>query len=244
MTELIGLLLGAALASVFWWRRECRAGRQSAEALAAREQAQQQAQDWERQAQAWSAQLDEARAGLTVSQRALQQAQDQLDEQQHQARERVGAWGDGARAAHAQQEQLAANIRQLLGVSQTFERWHEAMDNLLAHNKGMHRKNEDFALIVRQMIIVTLNASIEAARVGELGRGFAVVADEMRSLASRAQTLSTEYSQSLHQNDLITTATFQDMQASGKMIMGAVTGLDLLNAKSRESLQQAQAALA
>jgi len=36
---------------------------------------------------------------------------------------------------------------------------------------------------------------------------------------------------------LITTATFQDMQAGGKMIIGAVTGLDLINRKTRAALE-------
>lgn len=132
---------------------------------------------------------------------------------------------------------LADDIQSLMQVSRTFDRWNQSMDALLKHNDGMHRKNDDFALIVRQMVIVTLNASIEAARVGEAGRGFSVVADEMRSLASRANTLSIEYRESLYQNDLITTSTFQDMQASAKLIMGAMTTLDLVNRSALDALQ-------
>jgi methyl-accepting chemotaxis protein len=127
----------------------------------------------------------------------------------------------------------------LLGLSKTFERWHATMDALLHHNADMHRKNEDFARIVRQMTIVTLNASIEAARAGKTGAGFAVVASEMRELAGNAQTLSSEYRTSLHQNDLLTTTTFQDLQATGKMIMGAVVGLSLVNRKAHDALEQA-----
>ncbi|WP_394778366.1 methyl-accepting chemotaxis protein [Undibacterium sp.] len=125
-------------------------------------------------------------------------------------------------------------IHKLLGLVKTFERWHEDMNVVITHNRSMHSKNDEFALIVNQMIIVALNASIEAARVGAQGRGFAVVATEIRALAQRAEQLSKDYRSNLYQNDLITTTTFQDLQAGGKMIIGAVIGLDLINKKTKE----------
>lgn len=156
---------------------------------------------------------------------SAQEHQDALLQTQHQSTQL-------RQQAHGHNQTLATSIEELLGVSKTFERWHADMSILLTHNHGMHQKNDDFALIVRQMVIVTLNASIEAARAGEMGRGFSVVADEMRSLASRAESLSADYRRNLYENDLIATSTFQDMQAGGKMIMGALTGLDLINQKS------------
>jgi hypothetical protein len=133
-------------------------------------------------------------------------------------------------------EGSAQTISMLLGLVKTFERWHDGMSLLIHHNREMHRKNDEFALIVKQVVIVALNASIEAARAGEHGRGFAVVAMEVRSLANRAETLSLEYRSNLYENDLITTTTFQDLQAGGKMIIGAVIGLDLTNRQTREAL--------
>ncbi len=131
---------------------------------------------------------------------------------------------------------LAGEILALLDLVKTFERWHADMNELVIHNRAMHDKNDEFASIVKYMIIVTLNASIEAARAGVSGRGFAVVADEMRTLAARAESLSEGYRNSLHQNDLITTTTFQDLQAGGKMIIGSLTGLNLINNKIKEEL--------
>ena len=58
----------------------------------------------------------------------------------------------------------------------------------------------------------------------------------MRELSARAEALSTEYRKALYENDLITTTTFQDMQASGRMIIGAVRGLEFTNRKSMELL--------
>jgi hypothetical protein len=131
---------------------------------------------------------------------------------------------------------MAAEVGSLLGLVKTFERWHDDMNMLIRHNHEMHVMNDDFATIVRQMVIVTLNASIEAARAGEQGRGFAVVASEMRNLATRAEKLSNDYRARLYANDLITTATFQGLQAGGKMIMGTVIGLELLSKKTHELL--------
>lgn len=131
---------------------------------------------------------------------------------------------------------LAGEILTLLDLVKTFERWHADMNELIIHNRAMHDKNDEFASIVKYMIIVTLNASIEAARAGVSGRGFAVVADEMRNLAARAESLSEGYRNGLYQNDLITTTTFQDLQAGGKMIIGSLTGLNLINKKIQEQL--------
>jgi hypothetical protein len=63
-----------------------------------------------------------------------------------------------------------------------------------------------------------------------------VVASEMRNLATRAEKLSKDYRNRLYENDLITTTTFQGLQAGGKMIMGSVIGLDLMNRKAKASL--------
>lgn len=107
----------------------------------------------------------------------------------------------------------------------TFERWNVELSTLLEHNKMMQSQNDAFSTIVKQTIILALNASIEAARAGEHGRGFAVVADEVRSLAVQSEGLNNEYKSHLSKNEVIAVSTFQDIQASSQMILTAINNV-------------------
>lgn len=119
--------------------------------------------------------------------------------------------------------QVKEHLNDLAALLVTFERWHESLTQLMLHNAEMHKQNQEFFNIVKQIVILALNAAIEAARAGEHGRGFAVVADEVRNLAMRSQELSESYKENLNKNDFLTTATFQDIQAGGKMILTDVS---------------------
>lgn len=136
---------------------------------------------------------------------------------------------------------LAKEINQITEFSEVFERWHAEMSSLMIQNIHMHQQNEKFSIIVQTVVILSLNAAIEAARAGESGSGFAVVASEVRKLANDSEELSKDYGKNLYKNDLITTATFQDIQAGGKMITSALFGIDvscknLLNSLNAEAI--------
>jgi methyl-accepting chemotaxis protein len=133
-------------------------------------------------------------------------------------------------------EKLALEAANLRNVAITFEHWHQDMDSLMAQNREMHKQNEEFSSIVKHIVILSLNAAIEAARAGESGRGFGVVADEVRNLAFRSEALAKDYSNSLYKNDLTTTATFQEIQADGKMITSAIGSLESLIGQLKHQL--------
>jgi len=230
---LLGMVLGAIVAGVitqrFFLLKAARLSLAAAES-SMEESLQQEVQELLQRVEGFEQTLEQERSSAQREAGQLQttHAREVQDTRSHQA--------EGTGRAVASCHSLEEGVATLLGLVKTFERWHADMNALIKHNRAMHDMNDDFATIVRQMVIVTLNASIEAARAGEQGRGFAVVASEMRSLAARAEKLSTSYRNSLYENDLITTTTFQDLQAGGKMIVGSVTGLGLINKKTIESL--------
>ncbi|WP_408581232.1 methyl-accepting chemotaxis protein [Burkholderia cepacia] len=184
---------------------------------AAGERAEQAAAAHAEAADAWAhreAQLEEALARETSA------AGTQRDALQAMSADRA------ALAQHAQK--IADEAARLRGLAGTFERWHEQMISLTTQNQDMRTKNQELSAIVAHVSIVSLNASIEAARAGTAGRGFSIVASEVRGLAARSQQLSNSYRDSLNRNDLVTAATFQDIQAGGKMITAALATVETL----------------
>jgi methyl-accepting chemotaxis protein len=122
---------------------------------------------------------------------------------------------------------LADEINKVSSFAEVFERWHTDMSLLMNQNLEMHQENDKLSMIAQTVSILSLNARIEAARAGDQGKGFAVVATEVKKLADDSEELSKGYAKNLYRNDLITTATFQDIQAGGKMITSALVSVDV-----------------
>lgn len=146
-------------------------------------------------------------------------------------------WRVALDGVDAQFGKLKGDVESLLGIVSMLERWHEEIQSILDNNKDLKRKNSEFKSINQSVVMLALNAAIEAARAGEHGRGFAVVADGVRELALTSTRLAGEYQQYLDMNDLVTTTTFQDMQASGNVIRTTVANLNSVCERLRSEVR-------
>ena len=125
-------------------------------------------------------------------------------------------------------EELTREAARLKTLAFAFERWHQDMISTMSQNRIMSANGDDLNAIARQLIMVSLNAAVEAAHAGDSTRGFVVIAAEVKNLALRVQSLSGDISNNIHKGNLTSTSTFQDIQAGGKMMMAAVSGLESL----------------
>lgn len=151
--------------------------------------------------------------------------------------------GEIATATNAQlsrrAEELVAEIAHLKSLVVAFDRWHDDMIYLTARTRDMNSKGDDLATIARHMIMVSINAAIEAASAGEVARGFVVVAAEVKAQAKQMTALSGDMSKELRKSELMTATTFQDIQAGGKMIVASLSSVEALAHQFQAKLQQA-----
>jgi methyl-accepting chemotaxis protein len=86
----------------------------------------------------------------------------------------------------------ASKLQQLFGEVERTAQLTRDFDERI---RSAHRVNEVLSSVTEKAHLLSLNASIEAARAGDAGRGFGVVAEEIRKLAENAGSAAEEIQQ-------------------------------------------------
>ena len=100
-------------------------------------------------------------------------------------------------------------IHQVGTVSQVFDELLTLISDIQTHYNSIQGFATMITGIAQQTNLLSLNAAIEAARVGEAGKGFSVVANEIKKLSSDTQENAKDIMNSLQNlttsmNQLIT----------------------------------------
>ena len=138
----------------------------------------------------------------------LNQVVSQLTQNIEEVKNAVGDITDLNTTNHDQIIDLAGVLEELQQQSESINK---AMEHINGSVEGFSKITGNISSIARQINILSINASIEAARAGDAGRGFAVVAEEVGNLAGHSQEAVAEAEKS---NELV----FGDIETVNEIV--------------------------
>jgi methyl-accepting chemotaxis protein len=141
---------------------------------------------------------------------------------------------------------ISENVSEELGkVTNAFNKLRESVDNLSVLLKDILEISNTITIFMRRTNLLSLNASIEAARAGFYGKGFSIVANEIRKLAEdssvyaekiqevveRIKVLLEEHTKNLIENQKI-------IENAKEVVLGAANQLKKIADQSEEAMEK------
>ena len=111
-----------------------------------------------------------------------QSAEELVHEVTH-VKDRLADVADSSDQTRSQTEEIARRVQ---SANEQMAALSSAMDDISANAQQITKLAKDIEDIAFQTNILSLNASVEAARAGAAGKGFAVVANEVKQLAAKS----------------------------------------------------------
>lgn len=110
----------------------------------------------------------------------------------------------------------------------------QAIDNLSKSSKEISKMIGAIADISEKINMLSLNASIEAARAGDAGRGFAVVAEEVSKLAERTASSVRSINELVKRNQEAMNVGMERIQTTTHEIRGIIGTIDRISGQMKE----------
>lgn len=121
-----------------------------------------------------------------LSQSALKNVEDLVSQIVQTGKESEAIARDASHSATAGSTYMSDSMMHMAGIANHMNYMYEQMTSLNEKMKEIGRITEFITTIGKQTNLLSLNASIEAARAGKEGKGFSVVAKEMRRLSEQS----------------------------------------------------------
>ncbi len=157
----------------------------------------------------------------------------------NQAAEHVRCVLRAGESLHVTEKAVETSVRRSQDVASAAAREGGRTAELMGQLQEASQRISDVVTLItgiaRQTNLLSLNASIEAARAGDAGRGFAVVAEEVKKLADEAMTATRRISKEIAAVQHASHDTSQAIQAIGGTLqqVNALTG-EIDNAMQRQ----------